>query len=80
MEQRYGRLHGLVHAVGFAPADCLGHPDGLLGAGWDDVATALHVSAYSLPALVRSLRPVLGSGSSIVGLDFDASVAWPAYD
>ena len=73
-------VHGVVHSVGFAPADCLGHPDGLLGASWPDVATALQVSTYSLPALVRAVRPVLAERASVVGLDFDASVAWPAYD
>jgi enoyl ACP reductase len=75
-----GPLDGVVHAVGFAPADCLGHPDGILGASWEDVATAVQVSTYSLAALARALRPVLRDGASIVGLDFDASVAWPAYD
>jgi enoyl ACP reductase len=70
----------VVHAVGFAPAACLGHDDGLLGASWADVATALQVSAWSLPALAGAVRPLLRPGSSIVGLDFDASVAWPAYD
>jgi enoyl-[acyl-carrier protein] reductase I len=75
-----GPLDGVVHAVGFAPADCLGHDDGLLGASWDDVATAVHVSTYSLAALTRAVRPVLRSPASIVGLDFDASRAWPAYD
>ena len=73
-------VHGVVHSVGFAPADCLGHPDGLLGASWADVATALQVSTYSLPALVRAVRPVLADRASVVGLDFDATVAWPAYD
>ena len=77
---RDGHLNGIVHAIGFAPADCLGHDDGLFGADWPDVATALQVSAWSLPALAGALRPVLKPGSSIVGLDFDASVAWPAYD
>lgn len=75
-----GRLDGVVHSVGFAPADCLGHPDGLSGAGWSDVATALEVSTYSLTALVRAVRPLLSPSASVVGLDFDASVAWPAYD
>ncbi len=78
--ERWDRLDGLVHAVGFAPEGCLGHPDGLLGAGWDEVATALQVSTYSFAALARAVRPLLGRGSSVVGLDFDASVAWPAYD
>ena len=80
MGATHGRIDGLVHAVGFAPADCLGHDDGLLGASWEDVATALHVSAYSLPALARAMRPLMAPGTAIVGLDFDASQAWPAYD
>lgn len=74
------RLDGVVHAVGYAPAACLGQDDGLLAAGWDDVATALQVSTWSYPALAKAVRPLLVRGSSIVGLDFDASVAWPAYD
>ncbi len=76
----HDRLDGVVHAIGFAPPNCLGHADGLAGASWEDVATALQVSTYSLAALATAARPVLGFGSSIVGLDFDASVAWPAYD
>jgi len=77
---RWGRLDGLLHAIGFAPPECLGGD--ILRAGWDDVAVALHVSAYSLKALVGALRPLLAAagGASVVGLDFDARVAWPAYD
>ena len=74
------RLDGVVHAIGFAPETCLGQDDGLFAASWDDVATAVQVSAYSLPALARAVRPLLRPGASIVGLDFDATVAWPAYD
>lgn len=73
-------VDGVVHAIGFAPADCLGRPEGLAAAGWDDVATAVRASAWSLPALVHALEPVLADRASVVGLDFDASVAWPAYD
>ena len=80
VRERFGRLDGLVHAVGFAPADCLGH--GMFAAGWDDVATALHVSTYSLKSLVGAFLPLFreAGGGSVVGLDFDATVAWPAYD
>jgi enoyl-[acyl-carrier protein] reductase I len=78
--ERHRRLDGLVHAIGFAPATCLGQEDGLLAASWEEVATALQVSAWSLPALAGAVRPLLRPGSSVVGLDFDASVAWPAYD
>jgi enoyl-[acyl-carrier protein] reductase I len=74
-----GRLDGVVHAIGFAPESCLG--GGFLTAPWDDVAVALHVSAYSLKALAVACRPMLDRGSSIVGLDFDNSRnAWPVYD
>jgi enoyl-[acyl-carrier protein] reductase I len=77
---RWGRLDGLLHAIGFAPQDCLGGD--ILRAGWDDVAVALQISTYSLKALVGALRPLLVAAghSSVVSLDFDARVAWPAYD
>jgi enoyl-[acyl-carrier protein] reductase I len=86
LEQRWGRLDGVLHAIGFAPEACLGGD--FLRAGWDDVATAVHVSAYSLKALAEMALPLMKgngqadgrSGGSIVGLDFDARVAWPAYD
>jgi enoyl-[acyl-carrier protein] reductase I len=80
LSRSWGTLDGILHAIGFAPATCLGN--GVLEAGWDDVAVALQVSAYSLKALAGALLPLLqaAGGGSIVGLDFDASVAWPAYD
>jgi enoyl ACP reductase len=71
-------LDGVLHAVAFAPASCLGAP--FTEAPWEDVSTAVHVSAYSLKALAVALRPLLGRGSSIVGLDFDARFVWPAYN
>jgi enoyl-[acyl-carrier protein] reductase I len=72
-------IDGVLHAIGFAPASCLG--GGFLDAPWADVATALQVSAFSLKSLAVATLPLFGeSGGSIVGLDFDARVAWPAYD
>jgi meromycolic acid enoyl-[acyl-carrier-protein] reductase len=72
-------LDGVLHAIGFAPASCLG--GGFLDAPWEDVATAVQVSAFSLKALAVATLPLFPeSGGSIVGLDFDARVAWPAYD
>ncbi|NNG36685.1 enoyl-ACP reductase FabI [Nakamurella sp. DB0629] len=70
-------LDGVVHSVAYAPAACF---QGFQHAPWPDVAAALQVSAYSLPALVRSVRGLLGRGSSVVGLDFDARVTWQHYD
>lgn len=71
-------LDGVLHSIGFAPASCLGGD--FLAAPWQDVATALEVSAYSLKSLSVATLPLLNPGASIVGMDFDARVAWPAYD
>ena len=83
LEGRFGRLDGLVHAIGYAPASCLGA--GMLVSPFEDVATAMHVSTYSLAALVGAFRPLLSraqapGGASVVALDFDGSRAYPMYD
>jgi meromycolic acid enoyl-[acyl-carrier protein] reductase len=78
LAERWGRVDGVLHAIGFAPAVCLGGT--FMEATWDDVSVALHVSTYSLKALVDAFGPLMGPGSALVGLDFDATVAWPAYD
>jgi enoyl-[acyl-carrier protein] reductase I len=71
-------LDGVVHAIGFAPEAALG--GNFLYTPWPDVSVALQVSAYSLKSLSMAARPLMPSGSSVVGLDFDAQVAWPKYD
>jgi meromycolic acid enoyl-[acyl-carrier-protein] reductase len=71
-------LDGIVHAIAFAPQSCLG--GGFLDAPWEDVATALHVSTYSYKSLAMACLPLMGRGGSIVGLTFDATLAWPVYD
>ncbi|MGB1823282.1 MAG: enoyl-ACP reductase FabI [Ilumatobacteraceae bacterium] len=73
-----GRVDGVLHAIGFAPASCLG--DDFFGAPWEDVATAMHISTYSLKTLADAFMPLMTDGGSIVGLDFDNSQAWPAYN
>lgn len=79
LRHRWGRVDGVLHAIGFAPEACLGGD--FMRAGWDDVATALHVSTYSLKALAEATRPLMQEhGGSIVSLDFDATQAWPGYD
>jgi meromycolic acid enoyl-[acyl-carrier-protein] reductase len=82
---RWDRMDGMLHAIAYAPPECLGGD--IFQADWDQVQMALHVSAYSLKSLVGAFRPLLaaaatngGTGASVVGLDFDATVAWPAYD
>lgn len=71
-------LDGVLHSIGFAPESALGGR--FLSTPWADVSTALEVSAYSLKSLTMACRPLLARGSSVVGLDFDATVAWPTYD
>jgi meromycolic acid enoyl-[acyl-carrier-protein] reductase len=78
LKGRWGALDGVVHAIAFAPEDALG--GNFLTADWPSVATTLQTSAYSLKALGTGLADLMGPGSSVVGLDFDARVAWPAYD
>ncbi len=82
---RWDRMDGMLHAIAYAPPECLGGD--IFQADWDQVQMALHVSAYSLKSLIGAFRPLLaaaardgGPGASVVGLDFDATVAWPAYD
>jgi enoyl ACP reductase len=75
---KWDRMDGALHAIGFAPEACLGN--GMFEADWEDVAVALQVSAYSLRTLVDVVRPLMTEGGSVVGLDFDATKAWPAYD
>jgi enoyl ACP reductase len=71
-------LDGVVHAIAYGPPSTLG--GGFLEAAWEDVATAVRVSTYSYRALAVAALPLLGPGSALVGLTFDARVAWPAYD
>jgi enoyl-[acyl-carrier protein] reductase I len=78
LQQRWGRVDGALHAVAFAPEACLG--DDFFAAGWDDVSVAVHVSAYSLRSLADVVVPLMPSGGSLVGLTFDATVSWPAYN
>jgi len=78
VREHVDHLHGVVHSIGFAPQRVMG--GNFLAGEWDDVATALHVSAYSLKALVVAAKPLLGAGSAVVGLTFDARYAWPVYD
>jgi enoyl-[acyl-carrier protein] reductase I len=78
LAERWDRVDGALHAIGFAPPVCLGGT--FLDATWDDVAVAVNISAYSLKALSDAVSPLMTEGGSLVGLDFDATVSWPAYD
>ncbi|GLW08266.1 enoyl-[acyl-carrier-protein] reductase [NADH] [Microtetraspora sp. NBRC 13810] len=76
--EHVGALDGVVHSIGFAPQSALG--GNFLQTSWEDVATAMHVSTYSFKSLAVACLPLMKGGGSVVGLDFDASKAWPVYD
>ncbi|MEU2350644.1 enoyl-ACP reductase FabI [Modestobacter sp. NPDC049651] len=71
------RLDGVVHSIGFAPQEAMG--DGFTEVAWEHAATAFQVSTWSLASLTQACRPLFGDTASVVGLTFDASVAWPVY-
>ncbi|WP_326639142.1 enoyl-ACP reductase FabI [Streptosporangium sp. NBC_01755] len=76
--EHLGGLDGVVHAIGFAPQTALG--GNFLNTSWEDVATAVQVSTYSFKSLAVAALPLMKEGGAIVGLDFDATKAWPVYD
>jgi enoyl-[acyl-carrier protein] reductase I len=79
LEERWGAVDGVLHAIAFAPEDALGGR--FLETPPESAEQAFITSAYSLKALAATLAPLLERGEgSVVGVDFDASVAWPAYD
>jgi enoyl-[acyl-carrier protein] reductase I len=75
---RWGGVDGVLHAIAFAPEDALGGK--FLSTPADSAAQAFVTSAFSFKALGAALAPLMESGASVVGLDFDASLAWPIYD
>ncbi|RKS06570.1 enoyl-[acyl-carrier-protein] reductase [NADH] [Nocardiopsis sp. Huas11] len=79
--EHWDHVDGVLHAIAFAPEKALG--GNFLDTEWADVATAVHVSGFSLKALTVGFRDLLGAaphGAGVVSLTFDASVAWPVYD
>jgi enoyl ACP reductase len=78
LRDRWGGLDGALHAIAFAPGDALG--GNFMSAPPESAELAFRTSAYSFKALAESLVPLMDGGGSLVGMDFDASVAWPIYD
>ncbi|MCL2455120.1 MAG: enoyl-ACP reductase FabI [Micrococcales bacterium] len=72
------RLDAVVHSIGFAPQRVMG--GNFLAGEWPDVAIAVQTSAFSLKSLAVAVKPLMGAGSAVVGLTFDARYAWPVYD
>jgi meromycolic acid enoyl-[acyl-carrier protein] reductase len=78
LRERWGSVDGVLHAIAFAPEDALGGK--FMTAPAESASSAFVTSAYSLKALAAAVAPLMPRGAGIVGLDFDASVAWPIYD
>jgi enoyl-[acyl-carrier protein] reductase I len=78
LRQRWGELDGVLHAIAYAPEDAIGGR--FMTAPLASALLAFQTSAFSLKALAGALAPLMPPGASIVGLDFDAAVAWPIYD
>jgi enoyl-[acyl-carrier protein] reductase I len=68
LEQRYGKLHTLVHSIGFAPvAELKGD---FLQTSREGFRIAHDVSVYSLIALARAAAPLMTDGGSIITLTY----------
>ena len=78
LRARWEAVDGALHAIAFAPEDALGGR--FMTTPAESAAAAFQTSAFSLKALAAAVEPLMGAGGSIVGLDFDATVAWPIYD
>jgi len=83
LEHRWGRLDGVLHAIGFAPQDAMG--GAFVDTPWESAAITFRTSAFSLKALTAGMLPLLkvsgaDGGASVVSLDFDGRFAWPIYD
>jgi len=77
LREHVDSLDGVVHSIGFAPQEAMG--DGFPEVAWEHAATAFQVSSWSLASLTQACRPLFGEQASVVGLTFDATVAWPVY-
>jgi meromycolic acid enoyl-[acyl-carrier-protein] reductase len=77
LREHVDTLDGVVHSIGFAPTEAMG--EGFPEVPWEPVATAFQVSTWSMASLTHACRPLFGAQASVVGLTFDATVAWPVY-
>lgn len=78
LSSRWGAVDGAVHAIAHATPDALG--GNFLATPKASAVRTFETSAYSFKALAHGLYDLYADGAALVALDFDASVAWPAYD
>jgi enoyl-[acyl-carrier protein] reductase I len=68
VQQRFGKLHLLLHSVAFAPREAL--EGDFLSTSREAFRIAHDVSAYSLVALARAAAPLMTDGGSLLGLSY----------
>jgi len=78
LRQRWPAVDGVLHAIAHAPEDAIGGR--FLSTPVSSATQAFQTSAFSFKALAAALAPLMPAGGSVVGLDFDARLAWPIYD
>lgn len=71
VERLYGKIHFLVHSVGFAPKAAL--EGRFLDTTREDFETAMNASAFSFVRLCRELEPLLEDDASVVTLSYIGS-------
>ena len=71
IKERFGKLDGLVHSIGFAPSEAL--KDEFVGTSREAFRIALDISAYSLVALARAASPLMTDGGAILTLTYYGS-------
>ncbi len=68
VEEKFGKLHLLLHSVAFAPKEAL--EGDFLNTSREAFRVAHDVSAYSLVALARAAAPLMTEGGSIVAMSY----------
>ncbi len=68
LEQRWGKIDGIVHSVAFANKDDLAHP--FSQTSREGFRLALDVSAYSLVAVAGKAARLMTDGGSIITLSY----------
>lgn len=73
VKENWGSLDGLVHSIGFAPADQL-EGNFVDVTTRDGFNTAHEISSYSFTALAKAAKPILNESSALLTLSYLGSV------
>lgn len=68
VEEEFGKLDFLIHSIAFAPKEAL--EGEFMMTSREAFATALEISAFSLPQLARTAAPLMKTGGSIVTMTY----------